>query len=299
MPFTPVPEFPNQDPPTVRIFLTGQLMLQPDAESKSCEVFVNRSAPNHQLTVEVREKRPGQPDAILMRHHGPLEFRQTEPPVEGLLIKRIAFSEAEGEFVPAGSLGMYTGAPTPFGEALSLAIDLRGEGFHPSNEMRVDFDSARPSILIKDGIFNTAFKFAAENIKVKLTRDRRLPDESIITETRPLEPFASLIGANIYLNEGEVLVMNWRELGLSRTLSLTKPKPNAAGTTYEVYIINDPLYEDEEEPKGHDELAQYYKVLPSVSTDDRFKMEVEFIQPVASDKGTSKSPCMPVVVGGP
>ena len=135
-----------------------------------------------------------------------------------------------------------------------------------------------------------AFKFAAENIKVKLTRGN---------EVRPLDPFASLIGANIYLNEGEVLVMNWRELGLSRTLSLTKPKPNAAGTTYEVYIINDPLYEDEEEPKGHDELAQYYKVLPSVSTDDRFKMEVEFIQPVASDKGTSKSPCMPVVVGGP
>lgn len=290
MPFAQVPEFPNQQPPTVRIFLTGQLMLQPDAESKSCEVFVNRSAPNHQLTVEVREKRPGQPDAILMRHHGPLEFRQPDidPPVEGLLIKRIAFSETEGGFVPAGSIGMYTGAATPYGEALSLAIDLRSEGFHPSNEMRVDFDSARPSILIRDGIFHTAFKFSPADVRVKLTRG---------TETRPLDPFASLIGANIYLNEGEVLVMNWREMGLSRTLSLTKPE--VEGTTYEVYIINDPLYENEEEPKGHDELAQYYKVLPSVSTDDRFKMEVEFIQPVASNKGTSKSPCMPVVVNGP
>lgn len=289
MPFTPVPEFPNQQPPTVRIFLTGQLMLQPDAESKSCEVFVNRSAPNHHLTVEVREKRPGQPDAILMRHHGPLEFRQTDPPVEGLLIKRIAFSETEGGFVPAGSIGMYTGAATQFGEALSLAIDLRSEGFHPSNEMRVDFDSARPSILIRDGIFHTAFKISPEKVKVKLTRGTEAP--------RPLDPFASLIGANIYLNEGEVLVMNWRELGLSKTLSLTKPKEE--GITYEVYIINDPLYEDEQEPKAHDELAEYYKVLPSVSTDDRFKMEVEFVQPVANDKGTSKSPCMPVVVNGP
>ena len=287
MPFTQVPELPNQ-PPTVRIFMTGQLMLQPDAASKSCEVFVNRSAPNHQLTVEVREKRPGQPDAILMRHHGPLEFRQADAPVDGLSIKRIVFSEAEGELVPAGSIGMYTGAPTPFGEALSLAIDLRSEGFHPSNEMKVDFDSARPSILINDGIFHTAFKFAPENIKVKLTRG---------TEIRTLDPFASLIAANIYLNEGEILVMNWRELGLSRTISLTTPK--VEGTTYEVYIINDPLYEDEGEPKAHDELGEYYKVLPSVSTADRFKMEVEFIQPVASDKGTSKAPCMPVVVGGP
>jgi hypothetical protein len=286
MPFTQVPEMPSQ-PPTVRIFLTGQLMLQPDAASKSCEVFVNRSAPNHQLTVEVREKRPGQPDAILMRHHGPLEFRETNS-VDGLLIKHIAFSEAAGELVPAGNMGMYTGAATPFGEALSLAIDLRGEGFHPSNEMRIDFDSARPSILIQDGIFHTAFKISPEKVKVKLARG---------TEKRDLEPFASLIGANVYLNKDEFLVMNWRDLGLSKTLSLTKPKED--GTTYEIYIINDPLFEDEEEPKAHDELAEYYKVLPSVATEDRFKMQVEFVQPVASDKGTSKSPCMPVVVSGP
>lgn len=291
MPFTQVPNFPSQEPPTVRILLTGQLMLQPDAASKSCEVFVNRSAPNHQLTVEVREKRPGQPDAILMRHHGPLEFLQSDPAVEGLLIERVVFSESEGEFVPAGSMGMYTGAPTPFGEALSSAIDLRGEGFHPSNEMKVDFDSARPSILIKDGIFNTAFKFSSEKIKVKLTRGAEEP--------RPLNSFASLIGANIYLNEGEILLLNWRDLGLSKTLSLTKPKPEQAGTTYEIYIINDPLFENEKEPKAHDELAEYYKVLPSVSTADRFKMEVEFVQPVAGERGTSKSPCMPVVVSGP
>jgi hypothetical protein len=153
--------------------------------------------------------------------------------------------------------------------------------------MKVDFDSARPSILIRDGIFHTAFKFSPADVKVKVTRGN---------EVRPLDPFASLIGANIYLNENEFLVLNWRDLGLSRTLSL---KPKTDGTTYEVYIINDPLYENEEEPKGHDELAQYYKVLPSVSTDDRFKMEVEFVQPVAGVRGTSKSPCMPVVVSGP
>src|SRR6185503_17484210 len=79
MPFTQVQEMPN-NPPTVRIFLTGQLMLQPNAESNTCEVFVNGSAPNHHLTVEVREKRPGKPDSILMRHHGPLEFRSSDEP---------------------------------------------------------------------------------------------------------------------------------------------------------------------------------------------------------------------------
>jgi hypothetical protein len=76
-------------------------------------------------------------------------------------------------------------------------------------------------------------------------------------------------------------------------------KPEHEGTYYEVYVINDPLYEDEDEPKSHDELAEYYKVLPTVPTGDRFKMEVEFPQPVPHDKGTSKTPCMPVVISGP
>lgn len=276
MPFTQVPEMPSQ-PPTVRIFLTGQLMLQPNDASDACEVFVNRSAPNHQLTVEVREKRNGQPDSILMRHHGPLEFREQDPAVEGLMIKRL----------PAGNVTMYTGQPTAYGEALTLAIDLRGEDFHPSNEMAVDFESARPSIMIEDGIFHTAAK-TSDKVKVTLKRGKAV---------RELEPFTTLIGANVYLKENEFLILGWREMGLSKALSLTKPKEE--GTSYEVYIINDPLYEDDEEPKAHDELAEYYKVLPSVASNDRVKMEVEFPQPVAHDKGTTKTPCMPVIISGP
>jgi hypothetical protein len=276
MPFTQVQEMPNQ-PPTVRIFLTGQLMLQPNAASDSCEVFVNRSAPNHHLTIEVREKRPGRPDSILMRHHGPLAFRNRNPPIEGLLIAR----------QPAGNVRMYTGDATAYGEALSLAIDLRSENFHAANEMAIDFESARPSIVIQDGIFHTAEK-TSDKVKVKLRRGDRV---------RELPRFASLIGANVYLGENEFLNLAWREMGLSKALSLTKPVDE--GTTYEVYIINDPLYEDPEEAKAHDELAEYYKVLPTVPTGERLKMETEFLQPVAHDKGTTKTPCMPVVISGP
>ena len=277
MPFTQEQSMPKQ-PPTVRIFLTGQLMLQPSSESDSCEVFVNRSAPNHHLTIEVREKCPGKPDSILMRHHGPLECRDSSEPVEGVMIKRL----------PEGKVRMYTGKPTPYGESLTQAIDLRSEGFHASNEMVVDFESARPSVMIQDGIFHTAMK-TSNKLKIKLKRGE--------TELRDLQPFTSLIGANVYLNKDEFLLFSWREMGLNRTLSLTKPEQK--GATYEIYIINDPLFEDPEEPKAHDEFGEYYKVLPTVTSDERLKLDVKFPDPVPQDKGTSKTPCMPVIISGP
>ncbi|HET9526111.1 MAG TPA: hypothetical protein VFO99_08095 [Pyrinomonadaceae bacterium] len=277
MPFTPVQTMPSQ-PPTVRIFLTGQLMLQPSDGSDSCEVFVNRSAPNHHLTVEVREKRPDKPDSILMRHHGPLEFRDSGEPVDGVMIKRM----------PEGKVSMYTGRPNAYGESLTTAIDLRSEDFHPANEMAVDFESARPSIMIQDGIFHTAAKTSSK-LKIKLKKGE--------TEVRDMQPFASLIGANVYLNQGEFLIFAWREMGLNKTLSLTLPEEK--GAYYEIYIINDPLFEDPEEPKAHDEFGEYYKVLPTVPTGERLKLDVTFPQPVPQDKGTTKTPCMPVIISGP
>jgi len=276
MPFTPVQAMPNK-PPNVRIFMTGQLMLQPNAESSACEVFVNRSAPNHHLTIEVREKRNDQPDEILMRHYGPLAFRNMDPPVDGLLIAR----------EPAGSVSMYTGRWGKFGDALTAAIDLRSEEFHASNELRIDLDATRPSIMIQDGIFHTAAR-TSDKLKMKLRRGNK--------EERDMPSFATLIGANIYLEEGEALNLSWREMGIKKALSLKKSKE---GATYEIYIINDPLFENPEAAKTHDELAEYYKVLPTVPTDERLKLDVEFPQAAPAERGTSRTPCMPVVVGGP
>lgn len=147
----------------------------------ACEVFVNRSAPNHHLTIEVREKRNDQPDEILMRHYGPLAFRDTNS-IEGLLIARN----------PVGNVSMYTGRWTKHGDALTAAIDLRSEEFHASNELRIDLNATRPSIMIQDGIFHTAAK-TSDKLKMKLTRGK---------EQRDMPSFATLIGANIYLEQG-------------------------------------------------------------------------------------------------
>src|ERR1051326_6414936 len=60
--------------PDVRIFFVGQLILQPLLESFACEVFINRSAADHYLSIEVRKKKSKKPDEIVMRHLGALPF---------------------------------------------------------------------------------------------------------------------------------------------------------------------------------------------------------------------------------
>jgi hypothetical protein len=138
--------------------------------------------------------------------------------------------------------------------------------------------------MIRDGIFHTAAK-TSDNLELKLKKGEK--------SWRTLKAFANLIGVNIYLKEGEKLNLAWRERGLPRTLALTQ---RPAGMSYEVYIINDPLYDDPEEAKAHDELAEYYKILPSVSTADRLRLEVTVLEP--DPRGSARTPCMPVIIGG-
>src|SRR5215216_1909422 len=77
----------------LRIFFSGLMVLEPTKDGKTCEVFVHRSAPNHQLTIEVRQKQAGKPDLIKMRHVGPLPYALPtlgaapgDPPIHGMTI---------------------------------------------------------------------------------------------------------------------------------------------------------------------------------------------------------------------
>ena len=74
MPFTP--EHSLRPDPTVRVFFSGLLIIDPADDARHCEVFVNHSAPKHHLTIEVRRKRPRRPDELMMRPVGPLAFSE-------------------------------------------------------------------------------------------------------------------------------------------------------------------------------------------------------------------------------
>jgi hypothetical protein len=298
MPFTPQETLPPD--PAVRVFFSGLMILKPSADEKTCEVFINNSAPRHHLTIDVRRKRAGRPDEIMMRHVGPLTFAETltddpeEPLIHGLFIKKVSGG-------PKGVRRYAPAEPPADGEpdGLYLAVNMAGPQLHGGNPdlgadpvteqprklLDIDPLGGRPSIYIDDGAFYTAAK-TRENITITLKKDG-LPDQ-------PLPPFASLIGANIYLDSNEESVtVKWRNQGKLEALTLAKPAP---GVSYEIYIVNDPLYEsDSEEEPAHDEFREYYKILPNVETAEQFRLKVN-VPPNATERGTTKAPCMAVIL---
>ncbi|HEX2268497.1 MAG TPA: hypothetical protein VHH35_03140 [Pyrinomonadaceae bacterium] len=280
-----IPTTPNLDPrPDVRIFFSGLMILAPSANSQSCEVFVHRSAPNHQLTIEVREKQAKGPDLIKMRHVGPLPYALSppafdeDPPIHGMSIAV--------ETNPKG-IRAYNGNPTTEGESLNLAINLDGEDFHNGAIGKIDMLSGRPSILLNDAVLYTADKTSSE-----LTIDLKRNGQQI----RSLEPFASLIGGNIYLDNGDSVRVKWMAQGMLEELKLNKP---ANGSSYEIYIVNDPLYEsDALFIPAHDEFKEYYKLLPEVALQDQFRLDVKLPAGANPPRGSTKTPCMSVIIAG-
>lgn len=282
---------PNLDPqPDVRIFFSGLMILHPSANSETCEVFVHRSAPNHQLTIEVREKQPVGPDLIKMRHVGPLPFAVQSigappgnPPIHGMSIRV--------ENAPKGIRAFKPGQPSTEGEALDLAINLDGEDFHNGATGNIDRLNGRPSIALNDVVLYTADKTSPQ-LTIDLMKDNQ--------PVRTLEPFASLIGGNIYLDDGDSVIVKWMTQGLPEDLKLTK---RTDGTSYEIYIVNDPLYESERLfIPAHDEFKEYYKLLPDVALNQQFRLAVkprEGENPATIERGSTKTPCMSVIMVGP
>jgi hypothetical protein len=284
MSFTEVPDLPPN--PDVRIFFSGLMILEAAKDGRSCEAFVHRSAPNHVLTIEVRQKQAGKPDLIKMRHVGPLPYALTppgfpdDPPIHGMtiMVKK----------APKGVKAFIAKNPSTEGEGLDLAINLEGADFHPDGVGPISMLDGRPSILLNDAVFYTADKISPQ-ITVDLTRKN--------AKVKRLAQFASLIGANIYLDPGDHVSLFWRPQGMVEELELVKPDN---GISYEIYIVNDPLYEsDSILIPEHDEFREYYKLLPEVPLASQFRLEVlktagPNVPPVAL-RGSTRTPCMTVL----
>jgi hypothetical protein len=186
----------------------------------------------------------------------------------------------------AGIRGYY-GDPTPEGESLDMAIDL--SELHPG-QTGVLAAAGQPSIRMNDAIFYCAERSDPELI-VDLQRGGATVEE--------LTPFTTILGANIYSN---LVTVEWRERGKLETLKLVRPAPEA---TFEIYIINDPLCEGPPKPgvPAHDELKEYYKLLPAVTQADQFNLFIREIpeeegEAVGAAKGSTRNPCMSVIDDG-
>ncbi len=296
MPFTSVTELGKY--PDVRVFFTGLLVIDPNPKAESgadgepnpfentCEVFVHRSAPDHRLTIEVRRKRPGRPDILMMRHIGQLDF--TVPP-EGVDPRFGMFIEVNNN--PKGIRRYDPADPnntSSEGEGLSLALDIEGLPHQEKSVGEINPQAGRPSIRFNDGVFYTAAK-TREDLVVGLKKDG-------VVVVPKLPPFATVIGANIHLDDDASVILEWVQQGLTHTLELEKPKEE--GLSYEIYIVNEPLHEQEGLLPPHDELQEYFKIFPKA--EERFALEPRPPGTPAPgrERGSTTTPCMPIIRGG-
>lgn len=283
MPFTPTADLPPN--PSVRIFFSGQLVLEPSIDKKTCEVFINRTAPDHHLSIEVRRKRPKLPDVVVMRHLGPLSFAGVPlgtTPRHGMFIQVSDSAEDIKKY--------NEGTASTEGKSLDLALNLKTIHDVPTNA--VDLLGGLPSIRLDNAIFYTADVTPAD---LPITLQKKKTGSPL----KRLPPIASIIGANIYLQGKSKVTLTWRQLGRDINLDLDFRKVES-GASYEIYISNDPLYDDDSllKPFQHDEFTEYYKLLPTVPLEERFKLDfpVELPDAPRGDRGSSRAPCMSVLL---
>jgi len=291
MPFNTTQDLPND--PQVRIFFSGQLILSPadtsSAGEPNCEVFINSRAGNHSFSVEARQKRPGLPDGILMRTFGPLQPigpSLGEPGnIHGMLIGVTPGGITPGS-LPRGVKAYDGSTPstegTTSGNIFSLVELHRGDP--PSVHVRTDKANTRPSIFLNDAVLYTADRTP---LQFDLARGG---------VTKRLTEFAGIIGANIYPTLQQSVVMTWKQNGQLLTLPFEPPPAAGPRFTYEVYVSNDPLFDPDAfttPTSAHDELAEYYKVLPGIPHEQRFTLTLVTSAAVPDkERGTPRTLCM-------
>lgn len=262
-----------EDRPNVRIFFTGLNILK--GEDNKCKVLVHNRSDPHTLSIEVRRKRPNQPDVLMMRHHGRLQPVGGDP-TTGFVIRTLGLEPGETG-VKAYNGKEASSEGTKLGDSFSLA-ELLGE------VPDVDEAGGRPCISINHGTFYTARKVTVEAQFINVETGEPV---------KHLDEVPTIIGANIYLNPGNLenhVQLRWRQQGQDVHLNLMPSED----FTYEIYVVNEPLFiPDTPEAPRHGEFEEYFKLLPGVPKSKQ--IELKFIgEP--PDRGSNRSPCMSIVL---
>jgi hypothetical protein len=264
--------------PDIKIFFQGLLILRASDDSKRCVVeTLLRPTFSHTLSIEVRAKRAMEPDVIIMR-----DFGHLQPP--GLVIDG-GYDEASSvvhKYQPSSFNNPASdGAPEDF----RWIVNLEGSLFH-GHPLTVNTNATRPGITIKNGIyyFHTA---ARKTGPITRTGGGEVDQE--------LTAIASIAAASLSLGS-QPAVVTWTR-GTSHTLKLHK----VAGTSYEIYIDNSPLFMDPGSPP-HNELHEYYGVLSGFG--DKFDLDFHTTSLVGTGKfDTMRSspniPCQAIALETP
>ena len=274
--------------PLVRIFLHGQLIVQPTSDGSQCDIGINRRSPAHQFSIEVRKRSLDLdiPDLVLLRHLGTLEGL-------GIDIDLVPSSiEGVRKFVPTSIFRRQDQWPNPSPEAHDLRwiVDLASDEFHRRLLNVEGTGATEPNIRIKDGVFYTAIR---SDSRMQVTRTVG-PDHDPQTNILELHRIASIIGVNLY--GSEAVLIYYKHIGAEPQVV---PMKREAGSYYEIRINNDPPYVDPDPATAptHKELKEYYKVIAD-EVSPKFELLFHFdengLPPVTPDLGSPTIPCMPI-----
>jgi hypothetical protein len=181
-------------------------------------------------------------------------------------------------------------------EALSLADIHKPPS--PAVDLTIDKEAGRPCVLLNHATLYTAERSAGQ---FEIVKGGDPPQQ--------LRQFASLVGANIYATQNQIVVMQWNIDGRLRTLTFRQPPPSPPAPprdlfTYEVYVSNDPLFDpgalEDNPPLTHDELKEYYRIHPGVPRREQFILKRPQNPPPGPDplRGSPRIPCMPLLGEG-
>ena len=279
--------------PDVEIYFHGQLLLRSE-NSVTCEIGVNPVASGHVLTVEVRRKQPNKPDLIEMRHVGPLNFRRPTggggaPTIEpGMLIEVIPAAATQASWSCEGTdtLNYETGAGQ-FDDDFRWILNLEGDLFH-DKELAPAVFGTTDMIRMQGGEY---FFRTAHRTQDRLKYERRGGGKPPLD----LRRIGAIARASAFLVTHQSLVMRWNDGVQNRTLTLTK---SSQGITYEVYIQHTPLFMQPGDLAGHDELNQFYRIMPEVAGSGRFTFGV-VDSPLVPETGSPEIPCQVGKLNGP
>lgn len=288
---TILPELPD-----VKIFLTGQLILEPKGDGSECAVGINGCAPAHHFSFEIRQKMEDtdRPDIIVWRHVGKLMPGGLRIDQEPSSINGVRKFVPTGEFQRDGHQD---------DRDLRWFVDLESEEFH-NGRVKFNGNDIEPGIRIRDGIFYTAIKTDHLKLKVERTSENEEPYD--------LYEIAAVIGVNIYLGRDQKFKLSWNlNNDVPDELTLAKPPVHSGIKCYEIWINNDPIDIAPDDAATHGELREYYKAVKTVTVpdDENGKTEtVDFVhfeldftpdpQQPLPDLGSPTIPCMPIGGGG-
>ena len=169
--------------------------------------------------------------------------------------------------------------------------------------MEVKTSGTRPGVEINGGIsyLHTAF-LKEDTIAVTQGANTAHP----VPQT-PLAGLASIVGANLYFDGGDRAIV--------RCSSFTEPLRLPllpAGSSYEIYIDNNPLFEPDN-AFPHGEMEEYYRVIKKVGRGDipleeQFELQFPNLDEssatgtgkftISDERATIRIPCMSTTLDG-